>query len=84
MANNAPGGGRYVDPYSDGSNSYGPFAGASLGGFQSPNLDGSSGYGMGGYTSFGDMFDGGGPGQSGGPFQGGPLSGAANFVTGRS
>ena len=71
--------------YDDGSNSYDPFAGASPGGFQSPNLDGSAGYGMGGYTSFGDMFDGGGPGRSGGAFEGGGLiSDIANTVTGRS
>lgn len=32
----------------------------------------------GGYTSFGDMFNGGGPGASGNTFQGGPLSGFLN------
>ena len=37
----------------------------------------------GGYTSFADMFDGGGPGASGGPFKGGGLlSAAANALTG--
>jgi len=37
----------------------------------------------GGYTSFSDMFDGGGPGASGGPFKGGGLlSAAANALTG--
>jgi hypothetical protein len=37
----------------------------------------------GGYTSFGDMFDGGGPGRSGGPFQGGGiLSAIGNALTG--
>ena len=36
------------------------------------------------YTSFGDMFDGGGPGSSGGAFSGGGLiSSAANKLTGR-
>lgn len=34
----------------------------------------------GGYTSFGDMFDGGGPGTSGSTFSGGPLSGTLNAV----
>jgi len=39
----------------------------------------------GGYTSFSDMFDGGGPGASGGPFQGGGLlSAAANAFTGNN
>lgn len=38
---------------------------------QGPNLDGSAGYGAGGYTSLGDMFDGGGPGRSGDTFSGG-------------
>jgi hypothetical protein len=37
----------------------------------------------GGYTSFSDMFDGGGPGRSGGPFQGGGLiSAIGNALTG--
>lgn len=37
----------------------------------------------GGYTSFADMFDGGGPGRSGGPFQGGGLlSAVGNALTG--
>lgn len=35
---------------------------------------------MAGYTSIADMFDGGGPGQSGSTFSGGPLSGALNAV----
>lgn len=40
--------------------------------------------GSGGYTSLRDMFDRGGPGQSGGPFKGGGfLSDIANAVTGR-
>ena len=40
------------------------------------------GYGQtgGGYTSFGDMFNGGGPGAKGNTFQGGPLSGTLNTV----
>ena len=38
---------------------------------QGPNLNGQAGYGLGGFTSFGDMFDGGGPGRSGGGFRGG-------------
>lgn len=41
----------------------------------------SGGASTGGYTSFGDMFDGGGAGQSGSTFQGGgPISTAANMV----
>jgi hypothetical protein len=36
--------------------------------------------GMGGYSGFGDMFDGGGPGASGDRFSGGPYSGLANFA----
>ena len=48
---------------------------------QGPNQPGK---GLGGYTSVGDMFDGGGPGQSGDTFQGGGrLSDIANAVTGR-
>jgi hypothetical protein len=44
-----------------------------------------SGPEKGSYTSFGDMFDGGGPGRSGGPFQGGGLlSAAANAFTGNN
>jgi len=35
----------------------------------------------GGFTSFGDMFDGGGPGSAGNQFSGGPFSGIANMVT---
>lgn len=35
----------------------------------------------GGFTSFSDMFDGGGPGSAGNQFSGGPLSGIANMVT---
>lgn len=38
---------------------------------QGPNPNGQAGYGLGGFTSFGDMFDGGGPGRSGGGFRGG-------------
>lgn len=53
--------------------------------YEGPNLDGSAGYGVGGYTSFGDMFDRGGPGRSGGAFEGGGIvSDIANTVTGRS
>ena len=44
-----------------------------------------SGPEKGSYTSFGDMFDGGGPGRSGGPFQGGGLlSAVANAFTGNN
>jgi hypothetical protein len=44
----------------------------------------SSAPSSGGYTSFGDRFDGGGPGVTGGPFSGGGrLSDVANAVTGR-
>lgn len=44
-----------------------------------------SGPEKGSYTSFADMFDGGGPGRSGGPFQGGGLlSAAANAFTGNN
>lgn len=38
---------------------------------QGPNMNGQAGYGVGGFTSFGDMFDGGGAGASGDTFQGG-------------
>jgi hypothetical protein len=38
---------------------------------QGPNPNGQAGYGLGGFTSFSDMFDGGGPGKSGGKFSGG-------------
>lgn len=56
-----------------------------------PSVGGSSGGGLGfpsqltgGYTSIRDMFDGGGPGVSGGPFQGaGMYSSIGNIVTGR-
>jgi hypothetical protein len=45
--------------------------GPSNGGFQGPNQNGDVGYGSGGYTSIGDMYDGGGPGVSGGAYSGG-------------
>ena len=65
------GGGGYVAP-SGGSNR-----------FEGPNRNGDVGYGAGGYTSIGDMFDGGGPGVSGGAYSGGGLiSDAANRFTG--
>ena len=35
----------------------------------------------GGFTSLGDMFDGGGPGSAGNQFSGGPFSGISNMVT---
>lgn len=45
---------------------------------------GTGSLGFGGYTGLGDMIDGGGPGASGGAFQGGGLlSDIANAVTGR-
>lgn len=51
---------------------------------QGPNLDGSAGYGIGGYTSLGDTFDGGGPGNSGGGFSGGGFASAiGNALGGR-
>lgn len=50
---------------------------------QGPNPHGSAGYGAGGYSSFSDMFDGGGPGRSGGAYQGGGMiSDVGNAVTG--
>jgi hypothetical protein len=53
--------------------------GPASGGFQGPNRNGNVGYGAGGYTSFGDMFDGGGAGVSGG---GGFGSAIGNFFSG--
>lgn len=51
--------------------------------FQGPNQNGDVGYGVGGYTSFGDRFDRGGPGVKGGAFSGGgAISAAANAATG--
>ena len=50
---------------------------------QGPNLNGSAGYGVGGYTSFSDMFDRGGPGVKGGDFSGGGiLSSIGNILKG--
>ena len=43
-------------------------------------LLGGGGSGGGGFTSFGDMFDGGGPGRSGSTFVGGPYSAGLNAV----
>lgn len=52
--------------------------------YQGPSQNGSAGYGPGGYTGFGDMFDGGGPGQSGGNFSGGgAISDIGNAFGGR-
>ena len=52
--------------------------------YQGPSLNGSAGYGIGGYTSLGDAFDGGGPGQSGGEFSGGGFASAiGNALGGR-
>ena len=48
--------------------------GSSGGGFQGPNQNGDVGYGRGGYTSIGDMFDGGGAGVSGGKYSGGGMA----------
>ena len=60
--------------YQDGPNS---------GGFQGPNQNGDVGYGLGGYTSIGDMFDGGGAGVSGGQYSGGGrMSGLGNVFSG--
>jgi len=53
--------------------------------FQGPNPNSSAGYGVGGYTSFGDMFDGGGPGVKGGDYSGGGgLSSIGNFFGGNN
>ena len=53
------------------------------GGFQGPNPNGDVGYGAGGYTSFGDRFDGGGAGVSGGPYSGGGrMSALGNVFSG--
>lgn len=54
---------------------YGGNGGGAFNTKQGPNMNGSAGYGVGGFTSFGDMFDGGGPGKSGGGFSGGPFGG---------
>jgi hypothetical protein len=52
--------------------------------FEGPNRNGDVGYGAGGYTSIGDMFDGGGAGVSGGAYSGGGrLSDVGNFFTRR-
>ena len=65
---------------SDSSRRSTSFAGSSSGG-----SGGGGGYtptsgGSGGYTSLRDMFDGGGPGTSGGTYSGGPLSGTLNTI----
>lgn len=65
----------------------GGFAPSNSGGLfntnQGPNLNGQAGYGVGGYTSFADMFDGGGPGRSGDTFQGGgAISAVGNALGG--
>jgi hypothetical protein len=65
-------GGRYATP-GGGGNQY-----------QGPNQNGDAGYGSSGYSSFGDMFDGGGAGTSGDTYSGGGLiSNTANRVTDR-
>ena len=76
--------------YDDGSNarsstnSRGGGGGGIFDTHQGPNPNGSAGYGAGGYTSFGDMFDGGGPGRSGGSFEGGlSISDIGNSIFGR-
>lgn len=49
---------------------------------QGPNMNGQAGYGAGGFTGVRDMFDGGGPGQSGDTYQGGGVvSRVGNAVT---
>ena len=49
---------------------------------QGPNMNGQAGYGAGGFTSVRDMFDGGGPGQSGNTYEGGGVvSRVGNAVT---
>jgi hypothetical protein len=53
---------------------------ASKGGSGSGNGMVTGTRGSGGYTGFRDMFDGGGPGQSGSTFSGGPLSGTLNTL----
>jgi hypothetical protein len=66
---------------------YGPVQGPNQprgGGGGGGGLGGAFSSATGGYTSVGDMFDGGGPGQSGDTFQGGGrLSDIANAVSGR-
>jgi hypothetical protein len=72
---------------SGGSGDYngGPSGGSVFNSYQGPNLNGQAGYGAGGYTSFGDMFDGGGPGRSGDTFQGGgAISAVGNALGGPS
>tara|TARA_R110000737_G_scaffold64121_4_gene91776 strand:+ start:3639 stop:4298 length:660 start_codon:yes stop_codon:yes gene_type:complete len=54
-----------------------------FGGFQGPNPNGAVGYGAGGYTSLGDMIDGGGPGVHGGKYGGGgAISALGNVFSG--
>jgi hypothetical protein len=48
-----------------------PAVGGGMPSFQGPNLNGTAGYGTGGFTGVKDMFDGGGPGASGGGLFGG-------------
>ena len=84
-ATNNRGGGGGNDRFDDrgGSNSSG---GGIFDMYEGPNRgpDAGAGYGPGGYTSFGDMFDGGGPGQSGDTFSGGlSISDIGNSIFGR-
>jgi hypothetical protein len=64
----------------------GSTSGGGTGSFGLPNpstgrITGTNfGGGIGGYTSIGDMFNGGGPGQSGNTFSGSPISSVANVV----
>lgn len=76
--------GRQVNPGSgDGSNYQGSYGDRQAQAGMADAMRGGS-LGLGGYSGVGDMFDGGGPGASGGRFSGGGLiSSAANAVTGR-
>ena len=69
-----------------GGSSYSPPTSSGGGMFnsrQGPNLNGQAGYGVGGYTGLRDMIDRGGPGASGGSYQGaGRVSDVANALLG--
>lgn len=70
------GGGGGSSPGGGGGGSYtGPVSAFDL--YEGPNQSGGAGYGIGGYTSFGDMFDGGGPGASGDSYERGPSRGSS-------
>lgn len=85
MISNQGGGGRDRDGMGGMGGLGRPGNGTGTGSFGLPDpFGGGSRTTSGGYRSFGDRFDGGGPGVKGGPFQGGGiLSDIANAVTGR-